>query len=226
MRRYLIAFAVIGMFFGSVTQAQVFLPRASLDRGKTWEVALGAHGMRSETIDFPGGSSIKLDKDTGFGFGFAYNFTSFFSLGASFEGFEPDYHATIASSDPMQAPDRFSGNVRLTTAMLDATLYMLPRRFTPYVSAGVGFTNVDTDVPRGPPLVGCWWDPWYGYVCDYFVRTQQEDEFAYRAEAGLRWDITPFFFIKGSVGRTWLDVARGVNDAHIDVWRVDIGFRP
>jgi opacity protein-like surface antigen len=226
MRRCLIAFAAAALFCASAAYSQVFLPRNDLDRSRTWEVDLGAHWMRSETIDFRGGSTLKLDNDTGFGFGFAYNFNSQFSLGASFEGFEPDYHATIASADPSQEPDRFSGNVRLTTAMVDGTYYILPRSFTPYVSAGVGFTNVDTDIPRGPPLVGCWWDPWYGYVCDYFVRTKQEDEFSYRAEAGLRWDITPFFYVKGSYGRTWLDVGHSAGDAQLDVWRIDVGFRP
>lgn len=227
MRRGLVSLLIATMpLLASTARAQEFLPGHDLDRSKTWEVDLGARWLRSESIDFRGGSSIKLDKDTGFGFGFAYNFTPAFSLGASFEGFEPDYHATIAASDPSQAADRFSGTVRLTTAMLEGTYYVLPRAFTPYVSAGVGFTNVDTDVPRGPPLVGCWWDPWYGYACDYFVPTKQEDEFAYRAEVGVRWDITPYFFIRGAYGRTWLDVAHGANNTNLDVWKIDLGFRP
>jgi len=211
----------------SATPAQEFLPGPPrLDRANTWELGLGPRWLQSQTFDFRGGSSIELDKDTGFGFDFAYNFTSNLSLGVSFDGFEPDYHASIASADPSQGPDRFRGTVRLTSAMVDGTYNILRRSFTPFVTAGVGFMHVDTDVPQGPPLLGCWWDPWFGYVCNYFVPTQQEDEFAYRAELGLRWDITPNFFVRGSYGRTWLDVAHGASDTNLGVWKIDLGFRP
>ena len=40
--------------------------------------------------------------------------------------------------------------------------------FTPYVTGGIGYAFIDTNIPDSPPQTACWWDPWWGYVCDTF----------------------------------------------------------
>ena len=66
---------------------------------------------------------------------------------------------------------------------------------TPYVTATVGYSFIDTNIPDGPPQTGCWWDPWYGQICGTWQDTRSIEEFVYgpgRACAGTchrRWSM-------------------------------------
>lgn len=195
------------------------------DTARTWETSLGVRRLDAYTIAFARGSAIAVNDDTGFGFDVGYNFTSAFKLSVSFDMFEPRYTATIVPDDPAQDIEQTNGRVALTSTMLSGTYHFLPGPITPFVSAGLGWLHVDTDVPSGEPRVGCWWDTWWGYICDYYVPTRQEDDFAYQASVGARWRITPRLFLRGAFSRQWVDVSRASNTPHLDLLKLDLGFR-
>ena len=67
------------------------------------------------------------------------------------------------------------------------TYYFMTGRFTPFITTGIGWNLVDTNIPTEPPQVGCWWNPWYGYICEGFQDTKNVDGFAYQLGAGLRY---------------------------------------
>jgi hypothetical protein len=96
---------------------------------------------------------------------------------------------------------------------------VLENTVTPFVRGSLGFTWVDTNIPAGPGF--CWWDPWWGYICDQ--PTVEDTSFSYGAAAGVRADINERFFIEGSYQILWLDLDRG-DTPSLDGWRLNIGW--
>lgn len=108
---------------------------------------------------------------------------------------------------------------------LNGTWNILASAFTPFVTAGVGATYGDTNVPNGAPSTVCWWDPWWGYYCGTTVPTKSEIDLSYMAGAGLRWDARRSFFLRGFVARQWLQVGGSVGTPAVTQYRIDLGFR-
>ena len=69
-------------------------------------------------------------------------------------------------------------------------------RFTPFITTGIGWNFVDTNIPTEPPQVGCWWNPWYGYICEGFQDTKNVDGFAYQLGAGMRYRVNPVHLVE------------------------------
>ena len=46
------------------------------------------------------------------------------------------------------------------------------KEFTPFVTGGLGWTYIDTNIPTGLPENICWAYPWYGYYCTTYVPTE------------------------------------------------------
>jgi opacity protein-like surface antigen len=94
---------------------------------------------------------------------------------------------------------------------------ILPKRVTPYVGAAIGWSFLDTNIPADI-YTGCWWDPWYGYICASDVATYGQDAFSYSFGAGLRIEATEAVFFK--IGYEYdgvsVDGADGVNILRID----------
>jgi len=61
------------------------------------------------------------------------------------------------------------------TLMAEATYNILARPLTPYGTGGLGWSWVDNNIATEPPTVGCWWVPWYGYVCEGYENTKSLD---------------------------------------------------
>jgi opacity protein-like surface antigen len=94
--------------------------------------------------------------------------------------------------------------------------------FTPYVQAGIGWTNIDSNVADGPPTTGCWWDPWWGYVCRSSYSTYDDTNFSYGAGVGLRYEFGygQRTFVKASYNIQIIDDRA---DPEYDIWRLEIG---
>jgi opacity protein-like surface antigen len=75
---------------------------------------------------------------------------------------------------------------------------------TPFVEAGLGWTYFDSNVSDSAPIVGCWWDPWWGYICSEFYSTYSSSEFSYGAGVGLQWNFGRDRAI--NAGYRWLEV--------------------
>jgi hypothetical protein len=98
--------------------------------------------------------------------------------------------------------------------------YFLPRRMTPYVAGGAGWIWVNTNVVAGI-VPGCYWDPWYGYICGYYPTTYGDDGAGYQLGGGLRYDAGRSFFLKLGYNSFWTDF--GVDVQRFDQIRLDFG---
>src|SRR5262249_37329624 len=95
--------------------------------------------------------------------------------------------------------------------------------FTPFVTGGLGWTYVDTNIPTGLPQNVCWNYPWYGY-CTSYVPTATTTKFSYNAGAGVRYDFGKSF-VRGMVNNQWMDIGGSYGSSDVIQYRVDFGFK-
>jgi hypothetical protein len=191
-----------------------------------YEITLQPRYLASKTIDFEGGTSIDTDADLGFGMGFGYNITNKFALHLDWSWASSNYQAKIAKTDSggiSTGTQTASGTLDSSTIALNLSYYFLDGPLTPFVLGGIGWTWVDSNVPSGLPQTGCYWDPWYGYICTSYQETYAKDYFSYSLGLGGRWDVTPGFFLRGSVVWQWMDLGKAGTTA-FPGGRLDIGF--
>ena len=60
-----------------------------------------------------------------------------------------------------------------------------------------------------PPQTGCWWDPWWGYICATEWKTFATTKFSYNLGLGVRWDINNALFSRASYNREFVSVKSG-----------------
>ncbi|HLO10154.1 MAG TPA: outer membrane protein assembly factor BamD, partial [Desulfobacteria bacterium] len=179
-------------------------------RGR-YEITLQPRYVASKDIDVVGGSKLELDPGLGFGLGFGYNFTNKVALHLDGSWTRADYQAKITTTDSSgisTVPTTVGGTLDTTTVALNLSYYFLDGPLTPFLTGGIGWAFVDSNIPSGPPEGVCWEDPWYGYVCTSYQNTYTKDYFSYNLGVGGRWDAIPGLFLRGSVGWQWVDLGR------------------
>ncbi len=197
---------------------------AESQRGKNWEATIQVLGTSSESSDGSNGSSIDFNSTTGWGFGVTYNFNQHLSLGFDGAFVRPRYTAVLAPDDGSD-PTTISHKASLFNGALNGTWNLLKGNFTPYVQLGLGWTNIDSNVADGPPLTGCWWDPWWGYQCANFYSTYKDTRFSWNGGLGLRYEFQNKMFLKGSVNRVYLDADNSASaDPKFDLWKLELGW--
>jgi opacity protein-like surface antigen len=188
------------------------------------EITLQPRYIASKDLDVGGGSKLELDQAFGFGLGFGYNFTNKFALHLDGSWASTDYKAQIATSTGgTPGMTTANGTLETSTIALNLSYYFLEGPLTPFVLGGIGWTWVDSNIPSGPPTGTCWYDPWYGYVCNSYQNTYAKDYFSYSLGLGGRWDVAPGFFLRGSIVWQWMDLGKaGTTD--FPGGRLDLGF--
>ncbi len=154
-RRFTLLVTRVGQLIVAFTVATLAVQaQAQLtDRAGKWETTLQIRYSNSEDIQGSTGSRATIDSDSGFGLGFAYNFNDHLSLGADFAWSQPDYQATVTPAAGNVGPAyTVSGTLETFSTHAVVTWNLLARALTPFVSAGVGGTWVDTNIPDGPPV--------------------------------------------------------------------------
>jgi opacity protein-like surface antigen len=186
-----------------------------------WETSIGAYFTGSESSDGTNDASVDVDAGYGVSFGLGYNFSEHLAL--SFDGAwsRADYDAVLDTED--EGPVAISHRLSLWTGQFNGIYNIVEGPFTPYVQAGIGWTYVDSNVADGPPSTGCWWDPWWGYICAPFYSTNTETNFAWNVGAGLRYELRGGTFLRGGWERTQIDGRSGA-DLSFDALRVQIGW--
>jgi opacity protein-like surface antigen len=84
---------------------------------------------------------------------------------------------------------------------------------------------VDTNIATEPPQTGCWWDPWWGYVCTTFQDTKTIDGFTYEVGLGARYDFNESFSLSGSYRKTWHDWDHADGAVDIDTAILSFGYK-
>ncbi len=195
------------------------------ERAGTWEAYGGLRWNFGETVDFDGGSTIETDDEASLGFGFGYNFSEHLLVGGDMSFGTVDYDGRLQSADDPDVSQGISGEFDVFSIAANATWHFMEGPLTPFVSAMLGYTSVDTNIAEGPPQTGCWWDPWYGYICTSFVDTKTEDAFTYGLAVGGRWDFARGWFARLSYEERWLDIGEASGTPSFGGLRLDIGSR-
>jgi opacity protein-like surface antigen len=151
------------------------------------------------------GSSIDFDGQTGFMFGGDYFIADRLSIGFDFGWARPDYNAILVPEDG--SPDvSIRHEAYIWTGQFNGAYYFTDKPVTPFVEAGLGWTNFDSNVADEPPITGCWWGP-FGYMCSTYYSTYDNTSFSYGAGLGLRWNLNYDMSVKATY--RWLEVDSG-----------------
>ena len=111
-----------------------------------------------------------------------------------------------------------------STHQFNVTYNFSRKAFTPFVVAGIGWTKLDSNVPTGGVDVGCWWDPWWGYICFGDWQTFETSEFTYNLGLGLRWDINNAVFTRAAYSREFLKVDNGTLNFDMAILELGLMF--
>jgi opacity protein-like surface antigen len=199
----------------------------SADRAETWEAGIKIMDMSHELVEGLGGSSLDIEGELSWGFFGAYNFNEHFQLSGEFAWSDPDYLAEI----PLDVLPGGANTVVTVDAELDvwftnfkATYNFLDKTLTPFVEIGYGWTSVDSNIQDGPADTGCWWDPWWGYMCASFYDTYSNTLNSWTYALGLRWDMSDSSVLKLSYGLRDTDLDRSENLKQ-DIYSVDFAWK-
>lgn len=206
--------------------AAISLPAAAQEdrERQEFEFTIGIPYLQSETTTFDGGTVVDTESSTGLGFSFDWRFADRWSAGATLAMHDIDYTANIAlAGSPLGAPGEVVRNDLDTQSLMGHVKRYFGTfdRVAPYARGALGWVSIDTNIPTGPPVGVCWFDPWWGLVCDSFQPTRTATELGTALGVGVRWDFSRRVFLDASVGREWIDFD---NADRPDFTQLRIGF--
>jgi opacity protein-like surface antigen len=192
------------------------------DRAERWEFALGPMYQLGTDLDFDGGSTVNTNDDWGFSLLGGYNLNEHINTNFGFQWTGIGYNANLIDEDDST---RAASGSYDTWALTGNVVYnFFEGAITPYVGAGLGWTWLDTNIPDGAPSTGCWWDPWYGYVCYTTYPTKVNNGFSYQASLGVRWDFNYSTFSRLSWTSQWMDMGSATSTPRFDIIMLEIGW--
>ena len=206
------------VFLSSASSAQV-----TRDRAKTWEFGALVFGSSSESLNGESGSGLDIDSETGWGFTGAYNFTNRFAVMGELSWVRPRYQAEFVPENG--GLETINARLDISNFQVKGVFNLLDGPITPFIEGGLGWTRVDSNIISSPPITGCWWDPWWGYICDTFFNTYSDTRTSFSYAGGLRWEFTSEWSVRASYGVVELDTSSNTQDFSMDNWRVDFAWR-
>lgn len=216
MRRHYIGAAALLLFSAT----------AVADRQPGWDFGGELIYAFSQDINFEGGSHASIDDDLGVALSFVYRFNSRLELLIGLDWNSADYDVHVAPGDALAGLGfDATGELEYWTPRVGVNFNFLEGPVTPYVTGAVGWSFIDTNIPDSPPQTACWWDPWWGYVCDTFQSTRNVEEFTYQAGVGLRWDVSPGYTMRLAYEKHWLDLGEATTTPDFDQFKLGIVFR-
>jgi hypothetical protein len=192
-------------------------------RVEKWQFYLAPKVTESKVLQFEGGAEVDLNQRSGLGFGFGYNINSHIELNLEFSTSDANYTSTIVPEDPNEEPVISTQSLYTSSIDFAFTYNFLSSAFTPYATANIGSTYIDSGIYTGDVGTGCWWYPYWGYVCGTVAQTYTSTEFTYGAALGLRYDFNRKLFIKGDVGKNYIDFGSS-NTPDFTTYRFIFGF--
>jgi opacity protein-like surface antigen len=201
---------------------------ALADRQPGWDFGGELLYQFSQDVDFDGGSTADLDDDLGLALSFTYRFNSRLELLFGLDWNSYDYNADIlpAPTGPngpiVGTGFSVEGEIETWTPRVGVNFNLLEGDLTPYVTGGVGWSFIDTNVPDGRAQSACWWDPWFGYVCGTFQETKSLDELTYNVGVGLRWDLGSSISLRLGYERHWLELDNATSTPGFDQLKLGI----
>jgi opacity protein-like surface antigen len=180
------------------------------------EVSIGPLYQTADEIAFDGGATLRSDSGIGVVASVGYRFNSRFDVIAGFEAATFDYELTLQSSSSPTLEQQFRGEYEVFTPFLKVHYNFLDQPLTPFVSGGIGWAFINTDIATGDVYLDCWWDPWYGYVCDAYAETKGTDAFAYHIGVGGRWMFNDTYGLRVEYQKQWMELDRARGTPNFD----------
>jgi opacity protein-like surface antigen len=189
------------------------------------EIYIGPVFTDGDSHVFEGGTTARTDTGAGITFGFAYNFDAHVAAGIEIGWGEIDYRADVrpGPGNP-NLSGQSNGTIETSTIRFFGTYNFLTSNFTPFVTGGLGWTYIDTNIPTGLPETFCWYYPWYGQYCGTFVPTATTTRFSYNAGVGVRLDAGKGVF-RGMINQQWLNFGDSYGSSSWTQYRLDFGVK-
>ena len=189
-----------------------------------WEATIGLTSAMTTDMDFEGGTTAEIDGGIGFTLGAGYHFNDHLRFGSTFGYDSKDYTADVVGED---ADDVYAieGSLDTMSLMFDVQYTFLTGPVTPYVAAGVGWAWVDTNIATEPPEIGCWWHPWWGYVCTSWQDTRTVDSLAYEVGLGVRYNFSRAFAADGAYRMRWVDFESATSTPSFDTLQLNLVWK-
>ena len=92
--------------------------------------------------------------------------------------------------------------------------------------AGLGWQWLNTNIASAPPQTGCWWDPWWGYVCSTWQPTHGSSSFTYQVGGGLQFNFSRTFAVNVDYRYTWFQLSNASGTPAVGsvellfIWRI------
>ncbi|HEY2677384.1 MAG TPA: outer membrane beta-barrel protein [Steroidobacteraceae bacterium] len=179
-------------------------PANEFTQAGDWEFRIGPIYGFSQNVDFSNGSA-DIKNTLGIKTGVAYYLTDHLSVGGDFSYSRGDFSANVNNNGVTAGVQ--DGHQSSSTLLFDGTYNFLNGPFRPYISAGLGYTWVDTNIVSGPPVAGCWWDPWWGYVCSGYQPTRGTSSWVGQLGAGLQWNFNHEFGMSVGYRESFIQLA-------------------
>ena len=190
------------------------------ERAGNWDFAMQTRYTTSSDFSGDGGSKLSLDDNLGWGFGFNYHMNNNFALGLAFNWRSIGYQALVIDAKEPLTTHEYGGNLSISTAALTGDWNILDGPITPYVNGSIGWTLIDTNILAGVAS-GCWWDPWWGYICSPVPVTYGRSTATYTLGLGGRFEMNDSFFIRAGYEYGWIS---DVNVDGTNMLRIDLGL--
>jgi opacity protein-like surface antigen len=199
---------------------------AIADREPGWDFGGELLYQFSQDVGFEGGSRANIDDDIGIALTFGYRFTPRLELIFGFDWNDVDYDINVAPGDA-RAGVGFgaNGSFESWTPRMGLNFNFLESNLTPYVTGGIGWAFIDTNIPNAPAQTACWWDPWFGYYCGTFQSTRSIDEFVYNLGAGVRWDVSKTLSLRLGYEAHWIDLSSANGTPGFDQVKLGVAAR-
>lgn len=199
---------------------------AQTTRGNKSEFYLAPVFTDGKNFSFEGGSSARTDTGFGLTLGYAFNFDQHKSLGIEVTWSDVDYRATVAPNriNNNMDPVDIRGTMETWTVRFLGNYYFFDGNFTPFVTGGLGWSYIDTNIPTGLPQNICWYYPWYGSYCGSYVPTATSTKFSYNVGLGLRMELGKGF-VRALVNEQWADFGGSYGSASFTQYRIDFGVK-
>ena len=189
-----------------------------------WEFRIGPVWQGSNNVSFNGGSNAEINRTTGVKIGVGVYVTPQLAIGMNFGWSSASFSGTVKSNVGTSSVE--NGTLDSDTLNFDAIYTVLDGPIKPYGVIGLGWNWVNTNIASGPPQVGCWWDPWWGYVCNGYQPTKGSSGFTWQAGAGVQFNVSRQFAVDLDYRYTWIDLQHANGTPGVGtlgllfVWRV------
>ena len=193
-------------------------------RDTGWEFGGDVIYQTSQDVDFEGGSDASFEDDIGISLSVGYRLSDRLEFHFGVDWSTVDYQATLVNDIIPGLTATVDGDLEAITPFARAHFNFIEGPLTPFVSAGIGWSFIDTNIPDGPPQTGCWWDPWWGYVCDTYQSTRSTDAFTYDVGLGMRWDTSNGYSFRLAYEKHWYDLENADSAPDFDRFKLGIVF--